>query len=110
LQAIGHINDPRVVPLLEGALRNQDQSLRMAALDGVGRRDVGPLLPILVQVAKTDKSPYVRSAAVDRLGSALDTAPSLRAVLMELASKDADPKVRAAAARALDPNSSAKQY
>lgn len=110
LQAIGHINDPRVVPLLEEALHHEEPSLRMAALDGIGRRAVGPFLPVLVEVAKTDASPHVRAAAVDRLGSALDTAPQLRPVLAEVASKDADPKVRAAAARALDPKSDARQY
>lgn len=110
LQAIGHINDPRVVALLEEALHNKEQALRMAALDGIARREVGPFLPALVKVAKTDESPYVRSAAIDRLASALDTAPSLRAVLTDLASKDTNAKVRAAAARALDPKSEVKQY
>ncbi len=110
LQAIGRINDPRVIPLLEAALVSREQSIRMATMDGIGRREIGPFLPALVKTAQTDESPYVRSAAVDHLGSALDAAPQLRAVLSERASKDSDAKVRAAAVRALEPRSATRQY
>jgi HEAT repeat protein len=100
IEAVGNIDDPAVVPLLGDLLKSEQVEVRMAALNGVQRRELGPFLPALVEIAKRDKSAHVRSAAVELLGSQLASVPQLRDVLAEC-SKDSDMKVRNAAMRQL---------
>jgi len=101
IESLGRIDDPGVVPLFSELLRSTEERVRMATLSGIQRREVGPFLPALVELARHDPSADVRSAAIEMLGAQLRATPQLREVLLECASKDTENKVRQVADRQL---------
>ena len=108
IEALGRIADPAVVEIMQTYLGHRDEAVRIAAINGVQRRELGPFFPALVELAKHDKSIEVRGAAIELLGSQLGQVPSLRTALADVAKNDPEPKVREAAARQLSEQAAPK--
>ncbi len=95
-EALGEIGDPRAIPALVGALKDENERVRRAAAVALGRIGA-PAVPALIGALK-DADREVRRAAAEALGRIGDreAVPALIGAL-----KDADWEVRGAAAEAL---------
>jgi len=98
MAASGHA---AAIPMLAAVLRDEpDQALRMEAASAMGRlRDDTATVEALTAAALTDRSPYVRLAALHSLAGALD--PALLEPLARLSSGDGHPGVRRLASQIL---------
>lgn len=101
MAALAASGDARAIPLLAGVLREEpDPALRMEAASALARlhNDVSTV-EALTEAALTDRSPYVRLAALHSLSGVLD--PGLLEPLGRISTADAHPGVRLLAGRVL---------
>jgi len=98
LAASGHAG---AIPMLTAVLREEpDQALRMEAANAMGRlRGDTATVEALTAAALTDRSPYVRLAALHSLAGVLD--PALLEPLGRLSAGDGHPGVRRLASQIL---------
>jgi hypothetical protein len=96
--AIGSVGGPEAAQLLQGALADDDASVRMQALRGLRGADPAIALNAYGDIVQRDPDPAVRRAAVD-LAAGLGTDG---AEVLEIALDDDDDRVRQAAERAIE--------
>lgn len=82
-----------------------DDRIRLAAIGAIRFRQVGPFASALAQIARQDRVPEMRNAAVALRGDRLKTLPTLRPVLEDVEKRDRVPANRALAARCLGTSS-----
>lgn len=82
IESLRFIDDPSIDPLLESILSGREsESLRVAAINALKFRRLGPFTATLAEMAEKDPSSNVRKAAIDLLGSRLSEFPALAGVL-----------------------------
>lgn len=96
--AIGNIGGPEATRLLEGALSDDDASVRMQALRGMREAEPAVAVNAYGDVIQRDPDPAVRRAAVDLVASLGDEGLEV----LEMALDDDDDRVRQAAETALE--------
>jgi HEAT repeat protein len=102
MAALSASGDARAIPMLAAVLREEpDQALRMEAASALGGlRSDASTVEALILAALTDRSPFVRLAALHSLTGVLD--PGLLEPLERISAGDSHPGVRLLAARVLD--------
>lgn len=95
--AIGNIGGPEAANMLQGALSDDDASVRMQALRGLRAAEPATAVAAFGTVLQQDPDPAVRRAAVELAAGLGDQAFDL----LQLALDDDDERVRAAAEAAL---------
>lgn len=101
MAALAASGNARAIPMLASVLREEpDQALRMEAASAMVRlQSDASTVEALTKAALTDRSPYVRLAALHSLTGVLD--PGLLEPLTRISTADAHPGVRLLAGRVL---------
>jgi hypothetical protein len=82
---------------------DREASVRAAALSAAATRPIAPVVESLVQLVRSDPTPYVRGDAIRVAGAHLDEAPQLEQVLLAVAKGDANASLQRLARTALGP-------